>query len=468
MVLTQPLPVIVRCSPLNHRRSMSDTVWRARPLFITSTFRDMHAERDHLRNFVFPIIDERLRERREYLEPIDLRQGVEALEDDQAHARELQVLNVCLEEVERSRPFLLGLLGDRYGWVPPEARMRAAALEAGFDGEITGRSVTELEIAFGVLADSGKRQRSLFYFREPLPYASMSSTRAAEFPEAYNDDPDSTKGTQKLAALKNRLVEALPGQCRTYSADWDPKDEKVANLKTWGEQVVMDLWRELDAETHAGVPETPASWQNAERWVLEQFIEERARTFIGRGELLDSLLDFAGELNPQYLTHLFSTFENVGFLYQSRNDYQDAKRLYKLALKVAQEAVTQFPSEPYWQQSHCTTGTRLADTSLADGDVDEAISELKKVLEIAVDRAASNRDDEYWRRVEWTTHYRLATALEPHDWALGMSHWNQAYRCLTKLCEDGYVLSTEDAECLSSAGAKAAEFQDEPVDDRGQ
>lgn len=28
-------------------------VWRLRPVFITSTFRDMHAERDYLHNHVF-------------------------------------------------------------------------------------------------------------------------------------------------------------------------------------------------------------------------------------------------------------------------------------------------------------------------------------------------------------------------------------------------------------------------------
>lgn len=30
--------------------------WRARPIFVTSTSRDMHAERDYQRNFVFPVL----------------------------------------------------------------------------------------------------------------------------------------------------------------------------------------------------------------------------------------------------------------------------------------------------------------------------------------------------------------------------------------------------------------------------
>ena len=49
--------------------------------------------------------------------------GVETVELDTVEARELLVLKVCLEEIQRSRPFLLVILGDRYGWVPPPERM---------------------------------------------------------------------------------------------------------------------------------------------------------------------------------------------------------------------------------------------------------------------------------------------------------------------------------------------------------
>jgi hypothetical protein len=46
--------------------------WYSQPVFISITFSDMHAERDHLRDFVFPELAERLRERRHFLEPADL------------------------------------------------------------------------------------------------------------------------------------------------------------------------------------------------------------------------------------------------------------------------------------------------------------------------------------------------------------------------------------------------------------
>ncbi|MGO4882316.1 MAG: DUF4062 domain-containing protein [Bryobacteraceae bacterium] len=121
-------------------------VWQPRRIFVTSTFRDMQAERSYLNDHVFPILREKLRERYHHLEPVDLRWGVETVQLNELEAKEILVLKVCLGEIKLSRPFLIGLIGDRYGWQPPGERMRAAADEAGFAGDVAGKSVTALEI----------------------------------------------------------------------------------------------------------------------------------------------------------------------------------------------------------------------------------------------------------------------------------------------------------------------------------
>ena len=46
--------------------------WRTVRVFISSTFRDMHAERDHLVKVVFPALRERLEKYRVYLVDIDI------------------------------------------------------------------------------------------------------------------------------------------------------------------------------------------------------------------------------------------------------------------------------------------------------------------------------------------------------------------------------------------------------------
>jgi telomerase protein component 1 len=47
--------------------------WSTVRIFISSTFRDMHAERDHLVRVVFPELRERCAKRRLHLVDVDLR-----------------------------------------------------------------------------------------------------------------------------------------------------------------------------------------------------------------------------------------------------------------------------------------------------------------------------------------------------------------------------------------------------------
>lgn len=267
--------------------------WRSRPVFITSTFADMQAERDWLRSQVLPELEERLRQRRHHLEPIDLRWGVETVSVDQSHAKELLVLKVCLGEINRSRPFLVGLIGDRYGWVPPPERMAAATQEAGYQADVSGKSVTALEIEYGVLDQPEQRRRSHFYFRRPLPYDRMPPATAALYSEAHNPQPGAADAAQRLKALKERLRRDLNNRVHDYAAQWDEQRQRVVGLDAWGRQVLEDLWRDLDEETAAFAGQPIPSWQEQERHALEQFVENCGRGFVGRVEITERLLRFA-------------------------------------------------------------------------------------------------------------------------------------------------------------------------------
>jgi tetratricopeptide (TPR) repeat protein len=266
--------------------------WRTQPVFISSTFRDMHAERDYLARVVFPALEERLHERRVDLVAIDLRWGVETLSVDEGE-RELHVLKVCLNEIERSRPFFIGLLGDRYGWMPPVGRMRKAIDEAGFAADVSGKSITALEIEFGVLADPQQRSRSFFYFRAPLPYERMDPATAALYSDAYADGREGLAAARRLAALKHRIEQDLPDRVRHYRATWDQARGAVTELTAFGERVLDDLWAALEAETHAFVAAPSGTWQEQERLTLRTFTEQRAASFVGRTALVNELLELA-------------------------------------------------------------------------------------------------------------------------------------------------------------------------------
>ena len=120
------------------------STWKRVRVFISSTFRDMHAERDHLVKVVFPRLRQWCEERRLHLVDIDLRWGVTKEQADNGAA-----IDICLQEIDGSRPFFICLLGGRYGWVPDklpsEEMLQFRGLQAA-----THRSITHLEILHAV------------------------------------------------------------------------------------------------------------------------------------------------------------------------------------------------------------------------------------------------------------------------------------------------------------------------------
>ena len=82
-------------------------------VFVSSTFQDMSAERDELVSRVFPVLTQKAAKRKVSLTVIDLRWGITEEESKMS-----KVVEICLEEIDKSHPFFIGLLGNRYGWIP--------------------------------------------------------------------------------------------------------------------------------------------------------------------------------------------------------------------------------------------------------------------------------------------------------------------------------------------------------------
>lgn len=91
-------------------------MWRTATIFISSTFKDMHIERDIVQLEVLPRLREKFSKYKIAVRTVDLRWGIQnkSTEED----AEARILNICMNEIERSRPFFVGLLGYRYGWIP--------------------------------------------------------------------------------------------------------------------------------------------------------------------------------------------------------------------------------------------------------------------------------------------------------------------------------------------------------------
>lgn len=187
-------------------------------VFISSTFRDMMRERDLLVKRVFPALRRVCARRFVTFTEVDLRWGI-----TEEQAAEGQVLPLCLAEIERSRPNFIGLLGERYGWIPEEIPAAVLAAEPWLEAHLHGRkSVTELEILHGVLNDPEMHGHAYFYFRDPAygldPEKFPDLTDAERRELAERDIPaeiekfgpaEAARRTQerkeKLAALKQRI-----------------------------------------------------------------------------------------------------------------------------------------------------------------------------------------------------------------------------------------------------------------------
>lgn len=242
--------------------------WRTVRVFISSTFRDMHSERDWLVKVVFPELRERMAKRNLYLVDVDLRWGV--TEEEAEHGK---VLEVCLDEIERCRPFFIGILGERYGFVPSKVPEDIEFIHPWLT-EYRDHSLTALEIIHGVLRNPELAQRAFFYFRDPKVVAQVPRGKRVDY------RAESPEAAGKLTALKEKIRASGRPVMENYPCRWDDSQGRVAELEAFGEQVLEDLWVAICAAYPEEMPE--ADPLTVERQMHEAFAEERSRLHVGR------------------------------------------------------------------------------------------------------------------------------------------------------------------------------------------
>ena len=139
-------------------------------VFVSSTFSDMNNERNYLMANVFPQLKEIARRRNVTFVELDLRWGIP--DED---TRNGKVLQICLDAIRDSKPFFIGIIGNRVGWCPTMDELKKNHVLLEQYPEIiedikAGASVTEMEMQNAVLRNKEK-MHAYFYFRnhgEPL------------------------------------------------------------------------------------------------------------------------------------------------------------------------------------------------------------------------------------------------------------------------------------------------------------
>lgn len=134
-------------------------------LFLSSTFVDLQEERNYLVKKTIPMLKRYCSKRDVSLSIVDLRWGI-----TEADSRTGRVIELCMDEIRRTRPFFIGIVGGRYGWQPDERFLGANGHLNNRYPWVTdcikdGMSITEMEIQFGVLRNENP-VNAFFFFGE--------------------------------------------------------------------------------------------------------------------------------------------------------------------------------------------------------------------------------------------------------------------------------------------------------------
>lgn len=327
--------------------------WRSFTFFVSSTFIDMEDERDYLNNIIARELEREYEKKRVALNFIDLRWGIQTDKQASQEIRELSVLNVCMEEIKRSRPFFIALLGSRYGWIPSKERF-TKMLESMEENEKQllkegdGASVTALEILFGALGNDTLLNRSLFYFRDSDSYTEMPEEERSLYTDPQH--------AEKLELLKKRII----NKCRdkgldnvhTYSLKWH--NGGFSGLEEWGEQIKRDLRREIDAELEETSSSAANTWLEIEDLQQDIFIHAQTQLFVGRQEELARMERFALDRQGVMVLSGYATTGKSALLCQL---YQRLQKKSELLVLLHCTGVSQYADYTY--RMFCRLSARL-------------------------------------------------------------------------------------------------------------
>ncbi|XP_074545467.1 telomerase protein component 1-like [Halichoeres trimaculatus] len=260
--------------------------WRGVRVFISSTFRDMHAERDILVRSVFPELRRRAAQHCLYLQEVELRWGV--TEEESERAAEL-----CLSEVCRSQ-MLVGILGERYGLVPPRPVLPDLPQYSWLASAPTGMSITEMEIRqFQALYPDTAKQRMFCFFRDPNITKSVPVAWRSHFA------PESKEAESKMASLKRRILDSKVKVTENYPCEWggvvDGKPY-LKNLEDFGKAVLNDLWTAVVKQFVEEDDDAEAASELKEQEVHQGALQ---RQFFGRQKLLRAAVEVSEQVQAK-------------------------------------------------------------------------------------------------------------------------------------------------------------------------
>lgn len=202
----------------------------------------MQAERDLLHQSVFPELRRKLKKYNEDIQELDLRWGVDtSLMTEEESGK--HVIESCIDSIDRCRPYMIVLIGERYGWIPDEALIANThddRIKACYDEPI---SITQMEILYGAL-EQKNLERCIFCFRDEY----FSKQLPENIRRIY--EAESNLHSQKLTALKTKIRNTEGAKIIEYQPVWDEARQCITGLEDFEKQVLDGLWNILEPEVN--------------------------------------------------------------------------------------------------------------------------------------------------------------------------------------------------------------------------
>ena len=265
-------------------------------MFLSSTFKDMHYERDYIRKYVIPSLNHDLYPYKLRVRLVDLRWGINTKEEDE-ELREYKILKVCLDEIKRTRPYFIGILGNRYGWIPSQPkwdmvynRMKEDERQW-FAGGIP-ESVTALEIRYGALNLPNSLQHSYFFIRNTDSYINLPESEKEIYCDEFSlprtasvkyaiEQQNKLKSDIKDSYVKNGLENHL------FDYSFDISSKNIRLLKNFGDCIEKALFEDI-VKNHAS-EDVMDVVTDTEQVAFDNFIEQNLEYFIGREAICEQI-----------------------------------------------------------------------------------------------------------------------------------------------------------------------------------
>jgi tetratricopeptide (TPR) repeat protein len=224
-------------------------------VFILSTFRDLHAEREYLRKHVFPEVRQRCRLRSVEFAEVDLHPPLRRGErPDEAY------VNATLDEITRQCPYVIGVIGSRYAWLPDAE-----------GADPLDRFLADIAIMEGLLENPLMSGRTFFFQRD----------RSVEADPVETQDDLSRLRTERL--LSRIAADGFPIHCGFTS------------LEEFGSWVEEDLLGAIDRVHPQREQLSPLE---TARRAHEAFAETRRRAYVEVGDYFAMLDAHAASDGP--------------------------------------------------------------------------------------------------------------------------------------------------------------------------